>query len=319
MEAAPADLGAGDEALTQPVDHAREEVEVRAELPLGVEGDLDRFAPTRESVSNKMRGPLDEAAAMAPRKLARTGQFISLGSFRPPDGLPERQITAYVPQGASRADRRPALYLFDGQNIFGDEGSFAGGWQLHTAVDRLSPRTNHVPVVIGIGNGGERRIEELSPWSAQGRPARAEAFVGWIVDELVAAATRELPLVSGPVGAAIGGSSMGGLGALYAHYLRPDVFGGAIAMSSAFFVGGGRLFEFLTERPRPIISRVYVDCGLKEGRGRMAALSERVVATLAQKGYPPSQLKLRIDPRGAHNERHWARRIGPALRFMFRR
>jgi hypothetical protein len=30
----------------------------------------------------------------------------------------------------------PTLYLFDGQNVFGDEGSFAGGWHTHAAVDR---------------------------------------------------------------------------------------------------------------------------------------------------------------------------------------
>lgn len=256
---------------------------------------------------------------MAPRSRTTPGTFVPLGTFRPPRDLPERKVTAYVPHGAGRHALRPALYMFDGQNVFGDEGSYAGGWHLHQAVDRLSPNTNHVPVVIAIDHGGEHRIEELSPWPVQEKRALAEEFTQWLAEVIVPLAQKELPLLRGPVGAAIGGSSMGGIGALYAHYRHPQLFGGAICMSSAFFVGGKRLFEFLEQTPRPPISRIYIDAGMREGGGRLAALSERVVQALGRKGYEPGQLKWRRDPRGTHSERHWARRIGPALRFMFRR
>lgn len=255
---------------------------------------------------------------MPPRSIT-PGTFVPLGTFQPPHGLPARKVQAYVPHGAGKLALRPALFMFDGQNVFGDEGSFSGGWHLDKAIDRLSPRAHHVPVVIAIDHGGEHRIAELSPWPVQQQRALADDFLTWLVETVVPAAHKELPLLRGPTGAAIGGSSMGGIAALYAHYRHPQTFGGAICMSSAFFVGGKRLFEFLAHTPRPPISRVYVDAGMKEGGGRLVALSERVVGALAEKGYEPGQLKWRKDPRGTHSERHWARRIHPALRFMFRR
>lgn len=254
-----------------------------------------------------------------PPRTSPPGTFVPLGTFRPPAELPERKVTAYVPHDAGKHSIRPALFMFDGQNVFGDEGSFSGGWHLDRAVDRLSPKTNHVPVVIAIDHGNEHRIAELSPWPVQNNRALAEEFMAWLVETIVPAAHQALPLLRGPVGAAIGGSSMGGLGALYAHYRYPQIFGGAICMSSAFFVGGKRLFDFIAETPRPPISRVYVDAGMKEGAGRLVALSERVVQALQARGYESGQLKWRKDPRGTHSERHWARRIHPALRFMFRR
>jgi len=244
------------------------------------------------------------------------GSFRTFGPFQPPGDLPPRQVTVYVPQGASETTRRPALYMFDGQNVFGDEGTFAGGWHLHQAIDRMSTRTNHVPVVIGIEHGGTRRIEELAPWPVKDRPGLADPFLDWVAETVVPAMQQELPLLRGPVGAAIGGSSMGGLAALYAHYRYPQLFGGCISMSPAFWVGGRRLFEYLAQQPRPSISRVYVDCGAREG---MLGVAERVVQQLAKKDYPEGQLKWRPDPRGTHSERHWARRSHAALRFMFRR
>ncbi len=253
---------------------------------------------------------------MPPRTTAPKGRFLHFGPFQPPHGLPPRRVTVYRPADASELSRRPALYMFDGQNLFGDEGTFAGGWHLDQAVDRMSVRTNHVPVVIGIEHGNQHRIEELSPWPIQDHRGLANDFIDWVVETIVPQMQQALPLLRGPVGAVIGGSSMGGLGALYAHYRHPQTFGGALCMSSAFWVGGHRLFDFLAHTPRPPISRVYVDCGKREG---MLGLSERVVRELARKDYAPGQLKWRADPRGTHNERHWARRARSALRFMFRR
>src|SRR5688500_15733278 len=139
---------------------------------------------------------------MPPRSRPASGSFLTLGTFQPPAGLPPRKVVAYVPAGASSRALRPALYMFDGPNVFGDEGSFAGGWHLHEAVDRLSARNHHVPVVVAIDHGNEHRIEELSPWPVQGRRALAREFMDWVVEAIVPAAQRELPLLRGPTGAA---------------------------------------------------------------------------------------------------------------------
>ena len=112
--------------------------------------------------------------------------------------------------------------------------------------------------------------------------------------------------------------SMGGLAAMYAHHRHPDVFGGAICMSPSFWFAKGAILRFVEETPRPPISRVYLDCGAREGGGRMLPFVERMAKKLRGRGYPPEQLMMRADQRGAHNERHWRRRLPLALRFMFR-
>jgi len=256
------------------------------------------------------------------RRLAEeesVGRLMSWGALEVPDFGP-REVRVFVPGGDIPVRQRPVLYLFDGQNVFGDEGSFAGGWWAHTAVERLRRyRGVSPPIVVGIANGGVLRMDELSPWPLPGGGGgRADAFLDWLVETLVPRVQGELGIGKGPVHAVVGGSSLGGLAALYAHYRHPTVFGGALCMSPSLFAGGGALFREVARRPRPMFSRIYLDCGLREGRGQMAKQAESMASSLVAKGYPPEQLRWRLDRRGSHNERSWRRRLPGALRFMFR-
>lgn len=229
-----------------------------------------------------------------------------------------RRVRVYVPAGHEPGPR-PALFLFDGQNVFDDEPSFAGGWRAHEAVDRMPPRRTIAPIVIGIDHGADKRISELSAWSEGRITGEADRFLDGVVGSIVPWAQRELGLQKGAVSAVIGGSSMGGLAALYAHYRHPEVFGGAICMSPSFWIAQRAIFRYVEERPTPPISRVYLDCGAKEARGRMLPLVAKMADHLKARGYPEGQLRWRPDARGQHSESHWRRRLPLALRFMFRR
>jgi predicted alpha/beta superfamily hydrolase len=111
---------------------------------------------------------------------------------------------------------------------------------------------------------------------------------------------------------------MGGLAALYAHHRNPDAFGGALCLSPSLWFGQRKIFGFVASQPRPSISRVYLDCGAREGNGGMLALAASMADLLRSRGYPPSQLMWRPDRRGGHRESHWRRRLPKALAFMFR-
>ena len=106
--------------------------------------------------------------------------------------------------------------------------------------------------------------------------------------------------------------------ALYAHFRHPEVFGGALCMSPSFWMARQAIFGFVEGRPTPSISRVYLDCGAREARGRMLPIVARMADHLKGRGYPEGQLLWRPDSRGQHSERHWRRRAPRALRFMFR-
>lgn len=233
-----------------------------------------------------------------------TGTFLDLPPFRPPGG-PERPVRAFVPHAAG-ARPRPLLLLFDGQNVFDDHGSFAGGWHAHAAAGRLA----EAPIVVGVGNGGARRIEEMGH--------RARDFVAAVRHELLPELEGVLPL-AGPERRVIGGASLGGLASLYAWLDHPDAFGGALVMSPSLWFADGAVMRELERASRlPESGRLYLDAGARE-RGRMFADAERLARLLGARGLGGDRLLWRPDRRGTHHERHWRRRLPKALRFLFAR
>ena len=273
--------------------------------------------PSRRPVSSRGR-----RSVPPPSRDPRSQRgLITLGPFEPA-GFPPRRVRVHVPRrtGGLGPAERPTLLLFDGQNVFDDEGSFAGGWYAHQAADRLLPSRQAVaPVVVGLDHGGVRRLSELSAWPEAGQPGEADRFLDWVVGELLPRLAAEIGIATGAAHVVVGGSSMGGLGALYAHFRHPDQFGGALVMSPSFWVGQRAIFEYVAGRPKPPRSRVYLDCGAREAGGKMLPVVRDMAERLRARGYAPEELLFRADPRGTHNERHWRRRLPLALRFLFRR
>ncbi len=226
---------------------------------------------------------------------------------------PKRNVRIYVPKRAPQRER-PFLLLFDGQNVFDDAPSFAGGWHAHLAVERLA-RTVSAPVIIGVDHGNEHRIRELSPFAFGPHSGEAEGFLHWLTSWLLPKLRRELALSTNPRHAIVGGSSMGGLASLYVALRLPDVFGGAISMSPSLFVGNGALFDWVKQHNAPAGSRIYLDAGAHEAGGRMLASAQRMAELLQAGGR--CELKFRADPQGHHRESSWRRRLLPALRFHF--
>jgi predicted alpha/beta superfamily hydrolase len=246
-----------------------------------------------------------------------------LGPFNV-QGIGARRIRVFLPprgrgRTAKRPEAPPVLYMFDGQNVFDDTPSFAGGWHLHEVVRRISARRHALPAIVGIDHGGEKRIDELSPWPGPHGGGRADELLAWLVNELIPRLGSELGLATGPRNVAIGGSSMGGLCALYAHFRHPETFGGALCMSPSLWLGGQKIFQFIASQPTPWTSRIYLDAGALEAGGGVLRLAERMAQHLAERGYGSGALHFRADPKGGHREPDWRRRAPQALRFLFRR
>jgi predicted alpha/beta superfamily hydrolase/uncharacterized damage-inducible protein DinB len=254
-----------------------------------------------------------------PGSLARlhAGGVNLLGPFTVP-GLSPRQVRIYLPRTYDPEAEHFALYMFDGQNMFDDAPSFSGGWHLHEAVEKLSGTGRPVPVVVGIDHGGEERILELSPFPFEGEAPKIDLFLDWVTGSLMPALQAELQLIPGPLGAVVGGSSMGGLAAFYAHLRYPQAFGGALVMSPSFWVEGNKILEWVVDQPTPPVSRIYLDCGVREGRGTLLPIVAGMAAHLAGRGYEDDRLMWRPDAKGGHNEASWRRRLPKALRFLYR-
>lgn len=253
-----------------------------------------------------------------PGSLTRMGPGVVnlLGPFAAP-GLAPRQIRVYLPRAYDPARPSFALYLFDGQNLFDDVPSFSGGWYAHEAVEGLAKSKRPMPVVIGIDHGGPGRNLELSPFPFEVEPGQAPLLLDWITTRLMPALTAGLNLIPGPLGAVIGGSSMGGLAAFWAHFHYPAAFGGALVMSPSFWIADGAIFDNIAAQPTPEVTRIYLDAGAREAKGQVVAAAKKMVEHLIDRGYDSDRLMWRADAKGTHSEAHWRRRLPKALRFIY--
>lgn len=225
---------------------------------------------------------------------------------------PDRMVRIYVPRRARERDR-PLLLLFDGQNVFDDKPSFAGGWHAHLAVEKLA-KTVSPPVVVGLDHGNERRIAELSPFSFGPHQGRADGFLAWVTGFLIPHLRAHFAITNDSRAIVVGGSSMGGLAALYAHLSMPHVFGGSIAMSPSLWVGRGAMFDWVRQRGVPGDARLYLDAGAREPAGMLRG-AQSMTELLYQQG--ARKLWFVRDPKGAHREADWRRRLLKALRLQF--
>jgi len=239
-------------------------------------------------------------------------ELIVLGPFEVPHLAP-RRVRLHLPPHHG-AGPPPLLLMFDGQNVFHDEPSFAGGWHLHRTAKTIVTKKRREPAVVGIDHGGVERIHELVPWAGARSHGKLNHLLDWMVGFLLPTLARDFGLTPEIGQRIIGGSSLGGLAAVYAHHRHPETFGGVMAMSPSFWIGGDRMFEMVGSTSKPWTSRIYLDAGAQEG-GMMRG-AERMAALLEQRGYGEDMLRFRQDPRGRHSELAWRRRSPGALRFL---
>ena len=252
------------------------------------------------------------------------GTLLRAGPFRW-TGLPEEPtLTTYLPPGYDTSGHSyPLAIFFDGQNLFDDEASHRGGWQLHRLLDWRACRGKRVPIVVAVDTAGWSRSSILSPFSRDGAEGLGDRTLDWLTSWLVPSLRRELRIEPGPGNVVLGGSSLGGLLAIYGHGRHPDTFGSVVAMSPSIGLSGGELgpiHDFMAHAGLPAhpSGKVYLDAGSREcecagimhNTGMLAGLLER-------RGYQAHRdLVFSVDPEGTHDEASWKRRLPGALDFV---
>lgn len=228
----------------------------------------------------------------------------------------ERPVHVYLPAGYAAGTRRyPVVYMQDGQNLFDPALSFAGAWHAQDAVDRARRRSAQA-ILVGIANRGTERLDEYSPFvdPAHGG-GRGERYLAFVTDELKPLIDARYRTLGGAPHTIVAGSSMGGLFALYAFFFRPDIFGGAAALSPALWFAGGAIFPFIEHAPFPG-GRIHLDVGTLEG-ANAAVNARRMRDLLVTRGYRAGVDLQWMEEEGArHNEAAWGRRFRRALPFL---
>lgn len=228
-----------------------------------------------------------------------------------------RQIRVYLPPGYEQGDTRyPVLYMHDGQNLFDDATSYAGEWGVDETLNELAGQKGLELIVVGIDNGEEKRMNELSPWPnlefgvAEGREYMT--FIVDVVKPFVDGSYRTLP---DQEHTAIMGSSMGGLISHYAIFEYPQVFSKAGVFSPSYWFSE-QVYPFSDVGRLADNARMYLLMGAKEG----AAVRHfrRMHMQLADAGLSEEQVISRVVRGGRHNEAFWRAYFGEAVEWLYR-
>ncbi len=219
-------------------------------------------------------------------------------------------VRVYTPPGyAENTLRRfPVLYMQDGKNLFFPDEAFGGQeWRVDETMDRLD-QMNSVRKVIVVGVAPhERMVDYTAPgYDAYGR------FLTTTLKPAIDAGWRTRPE---PASTVVSGSSLGGVVSLRLAWHHPEVFGGAMCMSSTFGFQDD-LFERLETEPRPPI-RIYLDSGWpRDNFDATNAMRDLLVA----RGFTLGDDLLAFSfPEGTHQEASWAARLHVPFQFFFGR
>jgi predicted alpha/beta superfamily hydrolase len=239
-----------------------------------------------------------------------------------------RRITVWLPRGVRASARHfPVLYLHDGQNLFDPERAFGGvTWGVRETVMRLV-RRNLIPplIVVGIDHGAQRRARELLPVeddrNHDSRCTLGRAYVEFVTREVMPFVAKRYPVDRRASNTGVGGSSYGGVAALFAVLERPGVFGRLLIESPSLYVGDGYLLR-RARRAERWPGRVYVGVGTAETS--RADWNEETLdnvrkldAILRRARLGPRRLLTKIEDGGTHSEGAWAGRLPEALAFLF--
>src|ERR1700684_2130978 len=136
--------------------------------------------------------------------------------------------------------RSPVLYLNDGQNLFEASTSFTGvEWQVDETADRLI-REGAVPpmIFVGMDHATKDRIREYIPHRSM-HPmmlrVQGRYYPDFLTKEVMPFVERNYRVATGPENTGLGGSSLGGLIALYTSMSRPGVIGRLLLESPALW------------------------------------------------------------------------------------
>ena len=238
--------------------------------------------------------------------------------FEIPQLKTTRRIWIYLPKDYETSHKKyDVMYLQDAQNLFDDATSYAGEWQVDETLNKIFEKTGKSLIVVGIDNGGEKRIEELSPYkNAKYGGGNGDNYVKFIVETLKPFIDKNYRTKPQRKFTTIGGSSLGSLISVYAAVKYPETFGKVLAFSSAFWFNAKELNEFISSSKVNLKQQKYYFIQGKHEDEDMEEQTNRVIENLKSKNVKPKNIFLKIDEDGKHNEMYWRREFEGAVLWL---
>lgn len=226
-----------------------------------------------------------------------------------------RMLHIYIPDEIDLNHLPGVMYMFDGHNLFSDEDATYGkSWGLKKYLQKH--KINLVVVGIECNHHGNLRLCEFSPYSFEddyfGKiNATGKKLLKWMVKDLKAYIDTHFKVDTSCEKTIIGGSSMGGLMALYAGAMYPDTYRYAVCLSSFYEHVYERLLKDITHSQNLNHSCFYLSWGRHELRTKrtLAMYSEanlKLARILTKKD---AKVYAHCQEHGYHNESSWEKEI----------
>ena len=214
-----------------------------------------------------------------------------------------RKIWLYLPKNYSISTKKyPVIYMQDAQNLFDASTSFAGEWNIDEKLDSLNSQV----IVVGIENGNEKRIDELTPYKNEKYGGgKADNYLEFIVKTLKPEIDKKYRTKTNAKNTIIMGSSLGGLTSYYAILKYPEVFGKAGVFSPAFWFNRKEINE-LTKNTKKLKAKIYFLCGDNEGDADVIPDLNQIEYLVNEKRCYCLNLNKKVIVKGGqHNEKLW--------------
>jgi enterochelin esterase-like enzyme len=251
-------------------------------------------------------------------------------------------LRVWLPPGyhdAANAQRAyPVLYMLDGQNLFDVcTASYGKEWRIDETLTELIAAKKVQPIlVVGIDSSKTRRADEFLPMASPDDPdaePEGKLYPELLTNEVMPEIAKSYRVMSGREHTAIGGSSYGGVAALYTLLTRPNVFGLGLLESTSLQVGNGEMLRETVDVMVPPL-RVAIGVGTNEtGVNPQGYRRAGFDPDAVNKGFVEASQRMAENFRNAlggrcevyftaaegaeHDELAWAKRFPAAVEFLF--
>jgi predicted alpha/beta superfamily hydrolase len=268
--------------------------------------------------------------------------------------VPKRKIDVWLPKGYNTNKKYSVLYMHDGEMLFDSSITWnKKSWLMQEPITKLiSENKIKEVIVVGIWNGGERRHSEYFPQKPfellsldqkvtikeavrknnasvfNSHEVNSNNYLKFIVEELKPYIDKNFSTNSNSNNTFIAGSSMGGLISMYAICEYPNVFGGAICMSThwpgIFEMENNPIpaafLQYLNEKlPSAQNHKIYFDCGDQTLDALYPPLQNKVDELMRKKGYTQKSWMTKYFTNQDHSEVAWSGRVQIPLQFMLQK
>lgn len=235
------------------------------------------------------------------------------------DGLNDisHKVWLYLPPNYDKSkEKYPVIYMHDAQNLFDDVTSFVGEWGIDETLNELYINTGKNFIIVGVENGGEKRIEEYTPWKHEKYGGgKGDIYINFLTNELKPLIDKNYRTKSEANQTAIIGSSLGGLISFYGGLKHPEVFGKIGALSTSFWFSD-KVQVFAKDNGNQKNTKLFLLVGEKEGDA-MVPDTKNMEKLLLLTGFPKENIKTKIVAEGKHSESFWKAEFLEAITFLY--